>query len=244
MGFRTTSCRPWAVGRGPENGISPDATANCQLPTANPPRSTAYGLRPTAHGQEGFTLAALIVILTIISVIIAMTVPEQWSMIMQRERDQQTIFAMKQAARAIRSWQRKNSALPTSLDQLKEAKQPRMLRMRGDEFPMPLTGNEKDWILVPLGALEAQQPLPQAPQNQPNPQNPQNPQQPGLTPPSKLNKEASPKDYVGPFVGVRPNKEGKSFIALNGAEDYSEWVYTTQDLENEIQMRIAAINIK
>lgn len=222
-----------AVGRRPEN------VAN------NLPGSPAHGLRPTADGQEGFTLAALIVILTIISVIIAMTVPEQWSMIMQRERDYQTIFAMKQAARAIRSWQRKNSALPTSLDQLKEAKQPRMLRMRGDEFPMPLTGNEKDWILVPLGALEAQQPvMPQAPQNRQTPQNPQQPQQPGLTPPSKLNKAASPKDYVGAFVGVRPNKEGKSFIALNGAEDYSEWVYTTQDLENEIQMRIAAINVK
>ena len=243
MGFRTTSCRRQAAGGRRENDL---ASAS---PSPSSPPPAAYRLPPA--GQEGFTLAALIVILTIISVIIAMTVPEQWSMIMQRERDYQTIFAMKQAARAIRSWQRKNSALPTSLDQLKEAKQPRMLRMRGDEFPMPLTGNEKDWILVPLGALEAQQPvMPQAPQNRPNPQNPanpqnpQNPQQPGLTPPSKLNKAASPKDYVGPFVGVRPNKEGKSFIALNGAEDYSEWVYTTQDLENEIQMRIAAINIK
>lgn len=241
MGLRTASCSgQWAVGNRQENHSEPVPASPQELPTAN-------CLLPTgrAGGQEGFTLAALIVILTIISIIIAMTVPEQWSMIMQRERDQQTIFAMKQAARAIRSWQRKNSALPTSLDQLKEAKEPRMLRMRGDEFPMPLTGSEKDWILVPLGALEAQQPIP-GPQGgpQPNPQNPQNPQQPGLTPPSKLNKSASPKDYVGPFVGLRPNKEGKSFIALNGAEDYSEWVYTTQDLENEIQMRIAAINIK
>jgi len=194
----------------------------------------------TRSSEEGFTLAALIVILTIISIIIAMTVPEQWSMIMQRERDRQTIFAMKQAARAIRAWQRKNSALPTSLDQLKEAKQPRLLRMTGENFPMPLTGEEKDWILVPLGALEAQQPIP-GPTPGPTP-TPGTPGTPTLTPPSKLRKEASPADYVGPFVGVRPNKEGKSFIGLNGAEDYSEWVYTVQDLENEIQMRIAAIN--
>lgn len=198
--------------------------------------------------ESGFTLAALIVILTIISVIIAFTVPEQWSMIMQRERDRQTIFAMKQAARAIRLWQRKNSALPTSLDQLKEAKQPRLLRMNGEAFVMPLTGNEKDWILVPLGALEAQTPIApgtgggggvvQPPGPGTNPAGGQ------LTPPSKLRKEASPKDYIGPFVGVRPNKSGKSFLALNGAEDYSEWVYTVQDLENEIQMRVAAINVK
>ena len=50
--------------------------------------------------SEGFTLAALIVILTIIAIIIAYTVPEQWSMIMKRERDRQTIFLMKQYARA------------------------------------------------------------------------------------------------------------------------------------------------
>ena len=43
------------------------------------------------------------------------------------------------------------------------------------------------------------------------------------------------------FVGVRPNASGKSFIALNGAEDYSEWVYTVDDLRWEIQQRQAAL---
>ena len=201
----------------------------------SPTRSSKAATR----GQEGFTLAALIVILTVMSIVIAYTVPEQWSMIMQRERDRQTIFAMKQMARAIRAWQRKNAnTLPTSLDQLKEATKPRVLRMTGKKFVMPLTGREEDWILVPLGALEAQQPV------VPPVQNPNQPPTPGLTPPSKLRKDGSPKDYIGPFVGVRPNKAGKSFIALNGAEDYSEWVYTVQDLENEIQMRAASLIVK
>ena len=227
MECRTTNCRQLAVGSRQESEApSPLPTAYCE------PRS---GVLPT--GQEGFTLAALLVILTIISMIVAATVPEQWSMIMKRERDRQTIFAMKQAARAIRNWQRKNQALPTSLDQLKEAKQPRMLRMTGEEFPMPLTGSEKDWILVPLAAIEQQQPQPQPQPPGPNPQ-------PQLLPPSKLRKEASPADYIGPFIGLRPKIEGKSFLALNGVEDYGSWVYTTQDLETEIQMRIAAINLK
>jgi type II secretory pathway pseudopilin PulG len=230
MESRTRSCsRQFAVGSRQETeNPSVLPTANCQLPT----------------DQAGFTLAGLLVILTIISIVIAATVPEQWSKIMQRERDKQTIFAMKQAARAIYRWQQKHQALPTSLEQLKEAKEPRMLRFSGEEFVMPLTGKEKDWILVPLGALEAQQPIAGNPQQPQQPANPQTPQQPGMTPPSKLRKEASPKDYVGPFVGVRPNLEGKSFLALNGAEDYSEWVYTTQDVSNEIQMRIAALNVK
>jgi hypothetical protein len=73
-----------------------------------------------------------------------------------------------------------------------------------------------------------------------NPQQQQQ-QQPNGRQGSKLNKELSPKDYVGPFVGVRPNATGKSFIALNGAEDYSEWVYTVQDLQREIQLRQASL---
>ena len=52
-----------------------------------------------------------------------------------------------------------------------------------------------------------------------------------------MNKDLSPADYVGPFVGVRPNATGKSFIALNGAENYDEWVYTVFDLTTEIAAR-------
>jgi len=190
----------------------------------------------TFRGQEGFTLAALIVILTIIAMVIAFTVPEQWSMIMGRERDKQTIFLMKQYARAIKAWSMKNGGMPTSLDQITEARRPRVIRGDG-KWPCPLTGKKDDWILVPFAAIQ-----------QPGaaPGTPGQPGQPGQQPsgPSKLQKEASPRDYVGPFVGVRPNAEGKSFISLNGAEDYSEWVYTVLDLENDIAVKNAAAMAK
>ena len=189
--------------------------------------------RPGA--EEGFTLAGLLVLLTIISIVVAATVPEQWSKVMQRERDKQTIFMMKQAARAIFKWQQKNGSPPGSLDQLKDAKQPRLLRLVGEDFPMPLTGKEDDWILVPQNAID--QTPPAVPPGQPPPAV-------NLPPPSKLRKELSPADYEGPFVAIRPNMEGKSFLSLNGAEDYSEWVYTAQDASNETQMRIAALNVK
>lgn len=205
----------------------------------------------SSNAAAGFTLAALIVLLTIISIVVAYTVPTQWSLVMKRERDRQTIFLMKQFARGIMNWQTKHANTPpTSLDQLYEARKPRMLR-GVDKWPCPLTGNEKDWILVPPQALQPNVPG-QPPVGGPQPSNPatrppqQQPQTP-LTPyqGSKLNKELSPPDYAnGPFVAVRPKATGKSFIALNGAENYEEWVYSVEDLRNEIQQRIAALNAK
>lgn len=205
-----------------------------------------------SSSQEGYTLAALLVILTIMSLIIAYTVPPQWSMIMRREREKQTIFLMKQFARGIQNWQRKHQGLPVSLEQLQKAREPRMLRGNPEKLVCPLTGREDDWIMVPPNAIEAQPGGPGIPQGQPGvgigrgPQPQQQPQgsapgTPGM--PSKLNPDASPKDYVGPFVAVRPNAKGPSIIAFKGAEDYSQWVYTLQDLQTEIQMQQLALSV-
>jgi type II secretory pathway pseudopilin PulG len=201
----------------------------------------------SSSSQEGFTLAALIVLLTIISIVIAYTVPAQWSMVMKRERDRQTIFIMKQFARGILRWQAKhNNTAPVSLQQMQDARKPLMLR-NGGKWPCPITGKEDDWILVPPAAVAPGGMVPQSmggggqrinPANNPQPAQPAGA---GGRQPSKLNKELSPKDYVGPFVGVRPNASGKSFIELNGSEDYSEWVYTVDDLRWEIQQRQAAL---
>lgn len=210
----------------------------CPTPTSD------ARVRPS-DAEAGFTLAALIVILTIISIIVAYTVPTQWSLILRREREKQTIFLMKQYARAIDDWQRKHQSFPVSLDQLREARQPRMLRGEG-KWPMPLTGREDDWILVPPNAIEAVAggaAIPGIP-NQPG-VGVGGPNQGagGLTPPGKLKPEASPKDYVGPFVAVRPNATGPSLIALNGAEDYGQWVYSVQDLRNERMLQQMAMSL-
>jgi hypothetical protein len=159
-------------------------------------------------------------------------------MVMKRERDRQTIFLMKQFARGILQFQQKHNSQPASLQQLQDARKPLMLR-GGGKWPCPLTGSEDDWILVPASALTAEgQVIPGAigSAGRGPAGTPQAPPQPGSGP-MKLNKDLSPKDYVGQFVGVRPNATGKSFIALNGAEHYDEWVYTIYDLTNEIAAR-------
>src|SRR5918912_3796385 len=94
------------------------------------------------RGEVVFTLAALIVILTILMVFVAYTVPRSWSNIMQRERERQTIWIMHQYARAIYDFQQKHQAYPTTMDQLKEARQPRLLRGFKGGWVDPLTGEE------------------------------------------------------------------------------------------------------
>ena len=195
--------------------------------------------------EAGYTLAALLVVLTIISLVVAYTVPEQWSKIMRREREKQTIFLMKQFARGIYNWERKHQALPVSLEQLQKARDPRMLRGT-EELICPLTGREDDWIMVPPNAIEAQAggAALQGGQQGVGVGRGANPQQQAASmTPSKLNPEASPKDYVGPFVAVRPNAKGASLMSLKGAEDYGQWVYTLQDLKNEIQMQQLALSL-
>jgi type II secretory pathway pseudopilin PulG len=199
----------------------------------SPTRICKPGRRPAASGrrtpraagrklpaQEGFSLAGLLVILSIILIFVAYTVPRQWSAIMQRDREKQTIFVMKQYARSIYEFQKTKGAAPVKLDQIKEARLPRYIRGVKGEYIDPLTG-KVDWVLVPAGAITR------------------------TTDPAtgksttNFNAGASPKDYVGPFVGVRPPLTGKSMLSLNGADSYENWVYTTQDLTAEIQLKTA-----
>ena len=188
---------------------------------SRPARIPHAACRMPSSGQRGFTLAGLIVILTIIMLFIAYTVPRQWSKVLQREREKQTIFVMKQYARAIREWSSKHGgANPASLDQIKEARLPRVIRGTKGGYPDPLTGKD-DWILVPptaytmagnTGGVGVYVP-------------------PNMAGKQVFNPAASPKDYVGPFIGVRVPKSGQAMLMFKDSDQYENWVYTTVDLK-------------
>src|SRR5207244_9794589 len=99
----------------------------------------------------GFTLAGVIVIMTIMMIVVTYTVPRAWSTVVRRDRERQTIYIMKQYAKAIDAFELKNHVLPVSIAQLKDARQPRFLRGVGDTID-PLTG-QVDWLIVPQLAL-------------------------------------------------------------------------------------------
>ena len=174
-----------------------------------------------SRSEAGFTLAAVIVIFTILAIVVTYTVPQMWSDVMKRERDYETIFVMKQYARAIAEYQRRRGAYPTSLDQLKEQNRPRVIRQM---YPNPLSG-EMDWILVPFGTESGGGAPPGLP---PPPGNP--PGNPPPTPPGVDSKEGG----SGPFIGVRPPQTGPSIVSLNDKSTYETWIYTVNDLQREM----------
>lgn len=188
-----------------------------------------------SESERGFTLAGLIVLLTVVMIFVAYTVPRQWSAIMQRERERETVFAMKQYARAIREFAKNHGGTrPVSMDQLKEAKLPRYVRGPKGEILDPLTG-KFDWILIPPGAVTTN-PVPGA---TPGGTASGNGTPTPSSSPTTFNSAASPRDYVGDFVGVRPPVTGPSLLKFNGADRYDQWYYTVNDLDLEIRLRTA-----
>src|SRR5258708_6950744 len=118
---------------------------------SRPATSLSKALR-RGRSVRGFTLAGLLVLVSIVMIFVAYTVPKQWSAIMQRERELQTIYVMRQYARGCNEFQRKHNIWPSSIDQLKDARLPRFLRggPKG-EIVDPLTG-QVDWLVVPASA--------------------------------------------------------------------------------------------
>lgn len=211
----------------------------------------AWMARRTSPGdrrERGFTLAGVLIILTVMMIVVAYTVPRQWSTVMQRERELQTIFLMKQYARAIQEFSRKNGgAMPVNMDQLVKAKMPRYLRSKDPEYVDPLTG-EVDWMIIPASAAGATGPvLPGTSGSGPGQTSTTGTTSTsttgttGTAPNQPTVPAIAMKDYAGgPFIGIRPGKTGKSFLEFNGANNYENWSYTVLDYRNEMAARLAA----
>jgi type II secretory pathway pseudopilin PulG len=199
-------------------------------------------------GESGFTLAGVLVILSVMLIFLAYTVPRQWSAIMQRERERQTIYVMQQYARACLEFQRKNQTYPVSPSQLKEARSPRLIRGLNGEMVDPLTG-EVDWLVITQAAAATMPTNGPGPVMNPSAQNPVTNPQTGSTGTTGTNPQSTPtlpgvpiKDYAGgPFVGVRPPISGKAILSLNGNDTYETWSYTALDLNTDITKRMLGL---
>lgn len=101
--------------------------------------------RRSAQREAGYNLVMLMVMVTLLNILVAKTLP-LWSGVIQREKEAELIFRGMQYAEAIRVYEMRTGALPTKLEQLIEIK-PRCIRQLWTN-PMSEDGG---WQLIPVG---------------------------------------------------------------------------------------------
>ena len=179
-------------------------------------------LRPR-RGAGGYTLVALLVAMTVASILIASVLPLA-SAQAQREREAELIFRGLQYAEGIRVFRRRFGRYPNALKELAEVK-PRSVRKLWKD-PMTKDG---EWGIISMEGTPIVPPggtgtgggtgLRPAPTPRPTPRpDPRRTPRPG---------EAG---TAGPVMGVYSKATGKGYRLWEGRESYSEWRFTEQSL--------------
>ena len=198
-----------------------------------PRRSLARRSRKAARRgeQEGYTLVALVVAVTVLTILFAAIAPA-WEQALKRSQEEELIFRGLQYAEAIRVFQRRFGRYPLRLEELLEV-QPRSIRRLWRD-PMTESG---EWgvVYASLGAGLGGHPpgqdrppgsVPGGPVDgeqggQPNQQGqPGQPGQPGQRAPG-----------TWPIVGVYSTGDGTSVKTFMGSDSYGSWRFTVEMVE-------------
>jgi type II secretory pathway pseudopilin PulG len=175
-------------------------------------------VRLGGRGQRGYTLVALAVMVTVLSIGAAMVLPA-WSAQIQRDREEELVFRGLQYAEAIRVFQRRYGRFPNSLQELIDVK-PRCIRRMWTE-PTTEDGVWRPILMTTPGGPGGGQnvgpdgrPLPQgdAEQEAEEAENADGPTVVGQP--------------VGPIIGVRTANSKKGFRTFFGQDAYSQWRFT------------------
>lgn len=216
------------------------------------PLARFYSPAPTREG--GYTLVALLAVMTIMVLFAAAAAPSirQQS---QREREKEAIFRGEQVADAIRNYYvyrrtvigiAGDQALPTSIDQLLEgvpipggSKKRQIIRPSAARDPLT---NDGEWALVAprsqklIGFQESV--MLYAGNFAPTPRSPQIAELqrfsvPQLTivsgverPTSTTSDDTSSGESSGPFVGVFSSSTNSAVLYYYGIENHNEWIFT------------------
>jgi type II secretory pathway pseudopilin PulG len=186
---------------------------------------TAEGRR---RGRGGYTLVALLVGMTVASILIASVLPLA-SAQAQRDREAELIFRGLQYAEGIRVFRRRYGRYPTSLKELKDVR-PRSVRKLWKD-PMTKDG---EWGIISLegtqlpgtggtapgGGGGAFRPTP-TPTPRPTP----TPGPFGTSGPAGADGAAR-----GPVMGVYSKSTKRGYRLWEGREAYNEWKFTEQSL--------------
>lgn len=183
---------------------------------------------PTGEARErGYTLAALMMLVTVLGIGLAAVTP-LWSARIQRDREEELISRGFQYAEALRVFQKRFGRLPNRLEELEEV-EPRSIRRLWDD---PMTGDEGWGVIVEMPgrgliALDSRTGQPLVPVDL------DGDGQPDALPPSQPPAEGG-RPVVGPIHGVKSRASGSSFHTLFDADDYGDWEFTVELLQNAV----------
>ena len=177
------------------------------------------------RGSRGYTLVALIVGMTVMSILIAAVLPLA-STEAQRDKEAELIFRGIQYAEGIRTFRKRYGRYPNTLKEMYEVR-PRTLRKLWKD---PMT-NSNNWGLITLtsgaplpgarpGGMPGGGPLAPTPLPTPRPGTAGTPGHPGDAPP-------------GPITGVYSTSKKKGYRLFTGRENYNEWRFTEQTILNQ-----------
>jgi type II secretory pathway pseudopilin PulG len=176
----------------------------------------SHAARRLPSRDAGFALAALLVVIAVMSVVLMVALPT-WRHQVQREKEAELIFRGEQYARAIGLYHRKHPAtFPASLDLLVEQK---YLRKK---YKDPITGED----FVPVYANEV---APGGATRQLAPGNSiQLKIEPGPHRPGELRFTATRQTagLAGGIVGVTSKSTAQSIRLYNGRDRYDQWVFS------------------
>jgi type II secretory pathway pseudopilin PulG len=231
----------------PERRITGGGEGTCgpsHLPAFSP--SGLHAPRAAAHG---YTLAALMVMITVLMIGLAAAY-QLWSSIIQRDNEEELIFRGLQYVRAIQLYQARNGRLPNKLDELMQMGpgKPRCIRKL---FKDPMTPPDGKWgLLFSFGGSVTRWPVVVVPGmevgTEGGPMQQQNPNSPFSGQPSGLGggtgflpqsgMQLKPLETtgaggegeapVGPIVGVFSTSVKKSLRTYNARNYYCQWEFS------------------
>lgn len=203
--------------------------------------TTTRGSRPGRPGERGFLLVGLVTMLTVMG-ILSGAVAEEWSVIEQREREQELLFIQEEFAAAILRYQEDQGHVPVKLDDLKQKGQKGQVFLR-KLYTDPMARNAKfeDWCLLRLGAAGR---VVSSCTKEGQPGNL------GLGGSFKIGEQVSaprPRLRGGGrlgagitkgIVGVHSKSRARAFNTVRrGEETYDRWYYTVEDYRKEMGAR-------
>jgi type II secretory pathway pseudopilin PulG len=180
--------------------------------------------------QAGYNLVMLMVLITVLNIVIAASLPA-WSSVIRRDREEELISRGFQYAEAIRIFQNRFQRPPIRMEELIEV-EPRSIRRLWKD---PMTEHGK-WALIPLQGPAA--PIQVQPGAQPGEDEEGRPVDGGEEEGEEEGGFGVPKKevQVGPFKGVHSRSGKASILIFNGKERYDEWHFTVELLGGGGQM--------